>query len=160
VDAVIERGLADPQRLGIGGWSYGGYMTAWAIGHTDRFKAAIVGAGVTDLVSMQNTDIPSWLPGEELLAQPWDDPEIYARCSPISYAGQMATPTLILHGEADERVPVGQGRELYIALRARKVPTEMVIYPREAHPIMERQHQRDMLVRVLAWYDRWLKAEQ
>lgn len=159
VDALVERGLADSQRLGIGGWSYGGYMTAWAIGHTDRFKAAIVGAGVTNLVSTQAADIPSWLPGEELLAQPWDDPEIYARCSPISYAGQMTTPTLILHGEADERVPVGQGRELYIALRARKVSTEMVIYPREAHPIMERQHQRDMLERVLAWYDRWLKVE-
>jgi dipeptidyl aminopeptidase/acylaminoacyl peptidase len=159
VDALIERGLADPERLGIGGWSYGGFMTAWALGHSDRFKAAIVGAGVTNMVSFQAADIPSWLPGEELLAQPWDDPEIYARCSPISYAGNMTTPTLILHGEADKRVPVGQGRELYVALRARGVPTEMVVYPREEHPIIERHHQRDLLERVLDWYNRWLKPE-
>lgn len=159
VDALIERGLADPERLGIGGWSYGGYMTAWSIGHSDRFKAAIVGAGVIDMLSFQASDIPSWLPEEELLAQPWDNPEIYARCSPISYAGKMTTPTLILHGEADKRVPVGQGRELYAALRARAVPTDMVIYPREEHPILERHHQRDLLERVLDWYNRWLKPE-
>ena len=159
VDTLIESGLADPARLGIGGWSYGGFMTAWTVGHSDRFKAAIVGAGVTNTVSFQAADIPSWLPGKELLAQPWDEPDIYARSSPITYAGQMTTPTLILHGEADARVPVGQGRELYAALRARGVPTEMVIYPREEHPILERHHQRDLLERVLGWYDRWLKTE-
>jgi dipeptidyl aminopeptidase/acylaminoacyl peptidase len=159
VDALIERGVADPERLGIGGWSYGGFMTAWSIGHSDRFKAAIVGAGVINLVSFQAADIPSWLPGDQLLAQPWDDPELYARCSPISYAGKMTTPTLILHGEADKRVPVGQGRELYAALRAREVATEMVVYPREEHSIIERHHQRDILERVLGWYDRWLKTE-
>jgi dipeptidyl aminopeptidase/acylaminoacyl peptidase len=159
VDSLIERGLADPERLGIGGWSYGGFMTAWAIGHSDRFKAAIVGAGVTNLLSFQASDIPSWLPGEELLAQPWNEPELYARCSPISYAEQVVTPTLILHGEADKRVPVGQGFELYAALRARGVPTQMVVYPREEHPIIERHHQRDLLERVLNWYNRLLKAK-
>jgi dipeptidyl aminopeptidase/acylaminoacyl peptidase len=159
VDALIERGLADPERLGIGGWSYGGFMTAWSIGHSYRFKAAIVGAGVTNLVSFQAADIPGWLPGEELLVQPWDDSGLYARCSPISYAGRMTTPTLILHGEADKRVPVGQGFELYAALRARQVATEMVVYPREEHPIIERHHQRDLLERVLGWYNRWLKTE-
>lgn len=134
-------------------------MTAWSIGHSDRFKAAIVGAGVTNMLSFQASDIPSWLPGEELLVQPWDDPGLYARCSPISYAGKMTTPTLILHGEADKRVPVGQGLELYAALRAREVATEMVIYPREEHPILECHHQRDLLERVLGWYNRWLKSE-
>jgi dipeptidyl aminopeptidase/acylaminoacyl peptidase len=158
-DAMIERGLADPDRLGIGGWSYGGYLTSWTIGHSNRFKAAIVGAGVTDLLSFQASDIPSWLPAEQMLAHPWDDPEIYARCSPITYAGQMATPTLIPHGEADERVPLGQGKELYAALRARQVPAEMVVYPREPHIFAERQHQRDLLERVVAWYDRWLKPK-
>ena len=157
VDAVIARGLADPDRLGIGGWSYGGYMTAWAIGHTDRFKAAIVGAGVTDLLSFQAADIPSWLPEEMMRAQPYADIETYLRCSPILSAGQVTTPTLVLHGATDERVRLGQGKELYHALRARGVPTEMVIYPREPHIFAELRHQRDLLGRVLAWYDRWLK---
>jgi dipeptidyl aminopeptidase/acylaminoacyl peptidase len=160
VDALVERGIVDPDRLGIGGWSYGGFMTAWAIGHTDRFKAAVVGAGVTDLLSFQAADIPSWLPTEQMQAQPWDDPEIYARCSPITYVGNVATPTLVLHGASDERVRLGQGRELYNALRARKVPTEMVIYPREPHLFGERHHQHDLLARVLEWYDRWLKPSE
>lgn len=156
-DALIARGIANPDRLGIGGWSYGGYMTAWAIGHTDRFKAAVVGAGVTDLLSFQAADIPSWLPNEMMLAQPYDDLETYLRASPIVSAGKITTPTLILHGAADERVRLGQGKELYHALKGRGVPTEMVIYPREPHIFGELHHQRDLLRRVLAWYDRWLK---
>jgi dipeptidyl aminopeptidase/acylaminoacyl peptidase len=157
VDALVERGLADRGRLGIGGWSYGGFMTAWAIGHTDRFKAAVVGAGITDLLSFQASDIPSWLPRRQMLASPQSDLEIYLRCSPITYAEQITTPTLILHGASDERVRLGQGRELYNALRARQVPTEMVVYPRETHFITERHHQQDLLTRVLEWLDRWLK---
>jgi dipeptidyl aminopeptidase/acylaminoacyl peptidase len=157
VETLIARGVADPDRLGIGGWSYGGYMTSWAIGHTDQFKAAIVGAGVTDLLSFQAADIPSWLPNSMMLAQPYDDQAVYLRSSPISAAANMKTPTLILHGASDERVRLGQGKELYHALRARGVETEMVIYPREPHIFQERAHQRDLLTRVLAWYDRWLK---
>ncbi len=159
-DAMVERGIADPDRLGIGGWSYGGFMTSWAIGHTNRFKASIVGAGVTDLLSFQASDIPSWLPGEQMQVQPWADPELYARCSPISYVGNVTTPTLVLHGGGDERVRLGQGRELYNALRARQVPTEMVVYPREPHIFTELHHQRDLLGRVLSWYDRWLKPAE
>ncbi len=158
VDHLITQGLADPDRLGVGGWSYGGFLTAWAIGHTDRFKVAVVGAGVTNLVSFQASDIPSWLPNEQMLTSPYDDPEIYSRCSPISYAANMNTPTLVLHGASDERVRLGQGRELYHALRHRKTPTEMVVYPRETHFIMERHHQRDLLTRVVDWYDRWLRV--
>lgn len=159
VDALVARGLADPERLGVGGWSYGGYLTSWTISHSDRFKAAIVGAGVTDLLSFQVADIPSWLPGQMMLAQPWEDPAIYQQLSPISYAGHITTPTLIPHGEADERVPLGQGKELYAALRARGVPTEMVVYPREGHLLVEQAHQRDLLEHVLGWYDRWVKGE-
>ncbi len=160
VDTLIARGLADPDRLAIGGWSYGGYLTSWAIGHNDRFKAAVVGAGVTDLLSFQAADIPSWLPGQMMLAQPYDDLDTYLRCSPILAAGQIATPTLVLHGAADERVRLGQGKELYHALKARGVPTEMVIYPREPHLFGELHHQRDLLRRVVAWYDRWLKPSR
>lgn len=141
----------------MGGWSYGGYITAWAIGHTDRFKAAVVGAGVTNLLSFQAADIPSWLPIEQMQTSPYDDPALYMRCSPISYAGRINTPTLVLHGASDERVRLGQGRELYNALRYRKIPTEMVVYPRETHFIMERYHQRDLLRRIVDWFDRWIK---
>jgi dipeptidyl aminopeptidase/acylaminoacyl peptidase len=157
VDHVIAQGLADPDRLGVGGWSYGGYLTAWAIGHTDRFKAAVVGAGVINLVSFQASDIPTWLPTEQMLVSPYDAPESYLRSSPISYAAHIHTPTLIAHGASDERVRLGQGRELYHSLRHRSIPTEMVVYPRETHSINERHHQRDLLSRVIDWYDRWLK---
>ncbi len=160
VDAMIERGIADPERLGIGGWSYGGYMTAWAIGQTDRFKAAIVGAGVTDLLSFQAADIPSWLPGQMMLTPSYREPEVYLRSSPITHVANAKTPTLILHGASDERVRLGQGKELYHALRGLGVPTEMVIYPREPHIFQERYHQRDLLTRVADWFDRWVKGEQ
>jgi dipeptidyl aminopeptidase/acylaminoacyl peptidase len=157
VDFLIDRGLADPERLGVCGWSYGGYVTAWAIGHTNRFKAAVVGAGVTNLLSFQASDIPSWLPAEQMLANPYADPEIYLRCSPMSYIAGVTTPTLILHGACDERVRLGQGRELYNGLRHLNVPAEMVVYPREGHLITERNHQRDMLKRVVDWFDRWVR---
>lgn len=157
VDHLVETGLADPDRLGVGGWSYGGYLTAWTIGHTNRFKAAVVGAGVINLLSFQAADIPSWLPAKEMLVDPYSGPEQYLRCSPITYARNITTPTLVLHGECDERVRLGQGRELYNALRHLKIPTEMVTYPRETHFINERHHQRDLLERVVGWYDRWLK---
>jgi dipeptidyl aminopeptidase/acylaminoacyl peptidase len=160
VDAMIERGIADPDRLGIGGWSYGGYMTAWAIGHSDRFKAAIVGAGVTDLLSFQAADIPTWLPTQMMLAPSYREPEVYLRSSPISDVANAKTPTLILHGASDERVRLGQGKELYHALQALGVPTEMVVYPREPHVFQERHHQRDVLTRVAAWFNRWVKGEQ
>lgn len=159
IDALVARGLADPDRVGIGGWSYGGFMTSWAIGHSDRFKAAIVGAGVTDLLSFIAADIPSWLPREQLFATMYDDPDLYQRLSPISAVAAIATPTLIVHGAADERVRLGQGRELYHALRARGVPTEMVVYPREPHIFAEKLHQRDLLMRVADWFDRWLQPQ-
>lgn len=157
IDYLITGGIADPDRLGIGGWSYGGYLTSWAIGHTNRFKVAVVGAGVTNLMSFQAADIPSWLARQHMLASPADDLEIHLRSSPIVSAARMETPTLVLHGAADERVRLGQGRELYHALRARNIPVEMVVYPREPHGILERNHQRDLLERVANWFNRYLK---
>jgi dipeptidyl aminopeptidase/acylaminoacyl peptidase len=156
VASLVTRGIADPARLGICGWSYGGYMTAWAIGQTHQFKAAIVGAGVTDLLSFQASDIPHWLPRNQMLAEPYDDQAIYLRCSPITYVANAQTPTLILHGEKDERVRLGQARELYHALRSRGIPVDMVTYPRESHVFTEVRHQRDVLDRIAAWFRRWL----
>ena len=160
VESLVARGVADPERLGICGWSYGGYLTAWAIGQTHKFKAAIVGAGVTDLLSFQATDIPRWLPNHQMLAEPYEDPAIYLRCSPITYAARARTPTLILHGETDDRVPLGQARELYHVLRSRGVPVDMFTYPREGHAFTEARHQRDLLERIAEWFRRWLPCEQ
>jgi dipeptidyl aminopeptidase/acylaminoacyl peptidase len=158
VDAAIERGIADPERLGIGGWSQGGFMTAWAVGHTTRFKAAVMGAGVSDWNMMTLTsDLPTF---ESVLggSRPWDGvaanraPEV----SPIFFAGQAETPLLMLHGQNDERVPVSQAIGFGRALRERNVPVQLVTYPREPHGVRERAHQRDILRRVLAWYQQWL----
>ncbi|BCL80678.1 acylaminoacyl-peptidase [Ktedonobacteria bacterium brp13] len=160
VDAAIERGIADPDRLGIGGWSQGGFMSAWAVTQTTRFKAAIMGAGVSDWGMMVLT---SDMPDFELAlggTAPWDgiDAQRHRELSPITFAHQVKTPVLILHGENDARVPLSQATGFYRALRRYDVPTEMVAYPREPHGISERAHQLDLLRRVRSWYDRWLRV--
>jgi dipeptidyl aminopeptidase/acylaminoacyl peptidase len=158
-DAAVERGIADPQRRGIGGWSQGGFMSAWAITQTRRFKAAIVGAGPTDWGIMAATsDLPSF---ERTLggSVPWDGvgPHRHAQLSPLSFARDVTTPALILHGQNDARVPLNQAISFHRALREVGTPTELVVYPREPHGIGERAHQLDLLRRVRAWYDRWLR---
>ena len=152
VDALVARGVADPDRLAHIGWSYGGYMTAWVITQTTRFKAAMVGAGLTNMWSMYGTnDIPSALiayfggiPNEKTLP-------LYLAKSAMSHVDKVATPTLILHGGSDERVPIGQAQELYRALKDRGKPTELVFYPREGHGITEYYHQKDRLTRIYDW---------
>lgn len=162
IDELVRQGIADPARLGIGGWSYGGYMTAWAIGQTRRFKAGIMLAGVVDFGMMSATsDIPSFAQ-QFTGSAAWDGagPHQHDALSPISYAHTVETPLLILHGEADDRVPVSQGRFYAQALRAKGVPCELVVYPREPHALLERAHQLDLLQRVRAWVERWLGEEQ
>lgn len=157
VDALIARGLADPRRLGIMGYSYGGYMTAWAIGQTDRFRAAVAGAGVTNLQSFYGTSDIQWFTRDYQRGRPWERPERYAAQSPITYVGRVRTPTLIYHGDEDRRVPMEQSEQLYVSLRERGVPTELVRYPRAAHGLTEYHHRRDCLERTLGWLDRWLR---
>ncbi|PWT92661.1 MAG: hypothetical protein C5B54_03180 [Acidobacteria bacterium] len=158
VDYLVSEKIADPQKLGIGGWSYGGFMTSWVVTHTDRFKSAIVGAGVTDLISFNGTtDItPSFLK-TYFAGTSVEKRDVYVNHSAMTFIQNTKTPTLVLHGEADERVPPGQGWEFYNSLKLLHVPTEMVTYPREHHGFHERLHQIDLLKRVLAWYDRYLK---
>ena len=158
VDAAVERGIADPDRLGIGGWSQGGFLTAWAVTQTDRFKAAVMGAGVSDWGMMAATsDLPTF---EAVLggSRPWDGPGPHAAAarSPISYAARRTTPLLIVHGQEDERVPVSQAVAFHRALAGQDAPVELVTYPREPHGIGERRHQEDVMRRVLAWYDRFM----
>jgi dipeptidyl aminopeptidase/acylaminoacyl peptidase len=156
VDHVIARGIADPDRLGVMGWSYGGFMTTWVIGHTTRFRAASVGAGVSDLISFPGTaDIAGFLPSY-FGGEPWDRPDAYREHSPITHVKGIRTPTLILHGEADERVPIGQGYELYNALKRQGCPVRMVVYPRAHHAIQEPKLLLDAMRRNLEWFERHL----
>lgn len=157
VDSLIAAGLADSARLAIGGFSYGGYMSAWSVAHTRRYRCAIVGAGPMDFLSdySQNDLTPYWQQ-EYLGGSPWNDPTNYLARSVMTYVGRIACPVLIVHGSDDIRVPAAQSRELYTALRERKVPVEFLLYPREGHGFNDPAHQIDFAKRQLTWYERWL----
>jgi dipeptidyl aminopeptidase/acylaminoacyl peptidase len=156
VDFVIAQGIADGNRLGIEGWSYGGYMTSWIIGHTDRFKAAVAGAAVTNLHSFYGTtDIQRFIEWE-YEGLPWDRPEKIRDHSPVTFAPKAKTPTLILHGEGDVRVPIEQGYQLYTTLRKVGTTVEFVRYPREGHGFREPAHRRDRIRRTFEWLDKYL----
>jgi dipeptidyl aminopeptidase/acylaminoacyl peptidase len=158
IDYLIKQGIADQDKLGIMGWSYGGYMTSWVISQTNRFKAASVGAGITNVHSFYGqTDIPETL-AAYFGGKPWSDIETYKKSSAMFYATNVKTPTLIQHGEKDDRVPIPQAQELYIMLRETGVPVEFAVYPRQGHLIMEPKLQLDMLTRNLNWFNRWLKG--
>lgn len=154
VDHLIERGIADPDRLGIMGWSYGGFMTSWVITQTHRFRAASVGAGVTNLMSFTGTtDIPGFIP-DYFGAEFWEDLEVYRQHSAMFHVGNARTPTLIQHGERDLRVPFSQGQELYNALKRRGVEVRMVVYPRQPHGLTEPRLLLDAGRRNLDWFAR------
>ena len=156
VDALIARGIADPDRLAHIGWSYGGYMTAWVITQTNRFKAAMVGAGLTNMASMYGTnDIPNVLVTYFGGIPNKDTMPLYMGRSAMSFIENVKTPTLILHGAADERVPTGQAYELFRGLKDRGKPTELVFYPREGHGIAEYYHLKDRLTRINDWVTRY-----
>jgi dipeptidyl aminopeptidase/acylaminoacyl peptidase len=157
VDYLIAQGLVDPERLVITGSSYGGFMTTWVVGHTNRFKAAVAGAAITDVFSYYGTtDMPSWIEWE-YYGPPWKNPDLVRAFSPISYVHHVKTPTLMTHGAEDVRVPLSQGREFYFSLKTLGVPTGLVIYPGERHGISRPVHQVDRLRRTLEWFARYLK---
>jgi dipeptidyl aminopeptidase/acylaminoacyl peptidase len=156
VDHMISMGVADPERLGVMGWSYGGYMTSWTITQTRRFKAACVGAGVTNLMSFNGTaDIPSFVP-DYFGAEYWENLELYRAHSAMFQVKGVTTPTLILHGEADVRVPLSQGSEFYNALKRQQVPVKMVTYPRQAHGPTEPKFVLDIGQRLIDWFNHYL----
>ncbi len=155
--AMVDRGIADPDRLGIGGWSWGGYLTATTITKTTMFKAAMMGAGLSNLYSDHGTDdIPSanllYFPGE-----PYHHSDMYWDGSALKRIADCVTPTLIIHGDADDRVHPLQGKEMYRALTRLGVDTEFVRYPRQGHNIKERNYQIDLLNRLAAWFEKYLK---
>jgi dipeptidyl aminopeptidase/acylaminoacyl peptidase len=151
MDALVERGVADPARLAVNGWSYGGFMTSTIVTKTDRFKSAIVGAAVTNLASFTGTaDIPDFA-RSYFRSWPWEDAQVYVDRSALFHAGKVKTPSLVVHGDRDDRVPPSQGWEFYNALKAVGVPTDLLVLPRQPHGIREPKLLRTCHERFLRW---------
>ncbi len=157
VDHAIERGIADPERLGVGGWSYGAMLTNYVITKTDRFRAAISGSSEFNYLSNYGTDHYQ-LEWELELGLPWVETERWIRLSPFFQVEKIVTPTLVLCGQEDWNVPLLNSEQLYQSLKRLGRETELVIYPGEGHGISRPSFQRDRLERYLAWYDRFLGA--
>jgi dipeptidyl aminopeptidase/acylaminoacyl peptidase len=157
VDCVVKHFPVDNQRVGIGGWSYGGYMTMWAVTQTHRFQAAAAGAGVANWQSYYGeNDIDQWLI-PFFGASVYDDPAVYAKSSPITFVKNVKTPTLILVGDRDGECPTPQSFEFWHALETLGVENQFVVYPNEGHMISDPVHRHDIMQRTLEWYDRHLK---
>jgi len=157
VQAMVDRGWADAERLGAFGWSYGGYMTMWIDTQTDKFKAISPGAGLPDLYSMYSqTDIHRYMTMFFDNKEPWDNFQEYWDHSPMKYIENVKTPTMILHGQSDTRVPIPQSEEFYRGLYQRHVPVEYVTYPRENHGFVEPRHIQDRWQRYLVFFGKYL----
>lgn len=158
IDALVAKGLVDGSRVGTGGFSYGGYFSAWgATRHSERFKAAVVGAGISNWISFTGTtDIPYEMSLVHWNSWWYDQPALHWTRSPLAHINKARTPTLIIHGAKDDRVHPGQSLELYTALRLKKVPAQLVIYPREPHGVRERAHQLDAIERIRSWFRKYL----
>ena len=160
VDWCVEQGIADAARVGITGVSYGGYMTAWAVATSDRFRAAVMISGISNLLSCHYACNHSFCefivggPHTEAVAQ-----RLFVERSPLIHVAGANTPTLILHGTEDRCTPLGQAEEFYRALVDQGVETEIVIYPREGHGFQEQAHQLDAWQRSIAWFDRHLQGQ-
>ncbi len=156
----IEQGWVDPTRMGVTGWSYGGFMSAWIMSQTDRFTAGIVGAPVSNRHSFYGTSDIGYDFGEHQTgATPWSMPERLLERSPLSYADRIQTPVLLMHGANDLRCPVAQSEELYVALKRLNREAALVMYPGESHAIKKPKHQLDQFDRTLAWFDYHLDAD-
>jgi dipeptidyl aminopeptidase/acylaminoacyl peptidase len=156
-EALRKYSWIDPNRLGVTGGSYGGFMTNWIITQTPRFKAAVSAASVSNLISFYSTSLYQDLVHAEFGGFPWDNYDLLWQWSPLRYVKQAQTPTLFIHGEQDNDVHITQAEEMYTALKRRGVESVMVRYPREGHGLREPKHRVDALERTLAWFDRFLK---
>ncbi len=157
VDEAIRVAPVDPQRLGLTGWSYGGYMTMWGVTQTNRFRAAMAGAGIANWSSYYGENkIDQWMIpffGKSV----YDDPEVYARSAPLTFIKNVKTPTLIIVGDSDGECPTPQSYEFWHALNTLGVKTELVVYEREGHMFVKPEHLRDVMTRTVAWFDEYLK---
>ncbi len=153
VDAAIKAAPIDPNRLGLTGWSYGGYMTMWGVTQTDRFKAAVAGAGIANLLSYYGENkIDQWMI-PFFAKSAYEDPEVYAKSSPITFIKKVKTPTLVLVGDSDGECPTPQSYEFWHALKTLGVETKLVVYEHEGHHFAKPEHNRDRVVRVVEWFD-------
>jgi dipeptidyl aminopeptidase/acylaminoacyl peptidase len=155
VDHISAQPYADPERFAAAGGSYGGYMVNWILGHSQRFKALVSHAGVYDLRSMGGETEELWFSVWENKGFPWQTPELHEKWSPSTYAANFKTPTLVIHGELDFRVPYGQGLQLFTALQANKVPSKLLIYPDEGHWILKPQNSLLWYKTFLDWVGEW-----
>ncbi|MBV8865459.1 MAG: S9 family peptidase, partial [Acidobacteriaceae bacterium] len=157
VDAVAKKIPVDEARIGVTGWSYGGYMTMWTVTQTNRFRAAVAGAGIANWLSYYGENsIDQWmLPF--FGASVYDDPQIYAKSSPITYIKQVKTPTLVVVGERDGECPSPQSFEFWHALKVQGVPTELVVYPGEGHSFHDSKDRLDVLRRTADWFEKYLR---
>jgi dipeptidyl aminopeptidase/acylaminoacyl peptidase len=156
VDYVVAQGIADPARLGVGGWSYGGMLTNYVMAQDTRFKAAVSGSSISNILAGYGTD--QYIREYEIeLGAPWRRPDVWMRVSfPFFRADRIVTPTLFLCGQDDFNVPLLNSEQMYQALRSLGIDTQLVIYPGQYHGITTPSYQRDRLERYLAWYDKYL----
>jgi dipeptidyl aminopeptidase/acylaminoacyl peptidase len=157
IDGAIQAAPIDPDRLGITGWSYGGYMAMWAVTQTNRFRASVAGGGISNWLSYYGeSKVDQWLipfMGTSL----YDNPELYAKSSPISFIKQAKTPTLVVVGDSDGECPAPQSYEFWHALKTLGVPTRLIIYPHEGHHFGDPVHSRDMIERSVGGFNQYLK---
>ena len=158
VDEAIKSAPIDPQRVGITGWSYGGYMTMWGVTQTNRFRAAVAGAGMSNLQSYygENKVDQSLIPF--MGASVYDDPAVYLKSSPINFIKNVKTPTLVAVGDSDGECPAPQSYEFWHALKTFGTPTQLVIYPREGHHFSDPAHSRDLIERAVGWFNLYMPA--
>ena len=157
VDEALRVAPIDPDRLGLTGWSYGGFMTMWGVTQTDRFKAAMAGAGISNYQSYYGENlIDQWMI-PFFGASVYDDPAVYAKSSAINFIKNVKTPTLMLVGDSDAECPSPQSYEFWHALKALGVETQLVVYEHEGHLFATPAHQRDKIERTVAWFDAHLK---
>jgi dipeptidyl aminopeptidase/acylaminoacyl peptidase len=158
IDAVLHQYPVDSLRLGITGWSYGGYMTMWAVTQTTRFRAAVSGAGLSNWLSYTGENgISEWMV-PYFGATAYEDPAVYARSAPITFIDRVRTPTLLVVGERDVECPAPQSYEFWRGLQHAGATTQLVVYPDEGHGFTQPAHQRDVVDRTIRWFDRYLKA--
>ena len=156
IDAAVKKYPIDPNRLGVTGWSYGGFMTMWTVTQTDRFRAAVAGAGIANWQSYYGQNLIGQWMIPFFGASVYDDPEVYEKSSPIRFIKNVKTPTLVIVGERDAECPASQSYEFWHALKTLGVPTKLIIYPGEGHMFIEPKHQVDRLEQTVAWFDKYL----
>ena len=156
VDAAIAKYPIDPERLGVTGWSYGGFMTMWTVTQTNRFRAAMAGAGIANWQSYYGQNlIDQWMI-PFFGASVYDDPAVYEKSSPIRFIKNVKTPTLVIVGERDAECPAAQSYEFWHALRILNVPTQLIVYPGEGHMFVKPENQSDRMDQTLKWFDKYL----